>query len=150
VACGYNRAAISNSVVLLLRTRLFQAVMGPQYQLTAVGRLCQTPAIANFSLQLSGNTGLQPWMAKPARNDRHNSRGECWQRRDAVWRTRCLLALTRTRYSAAPDTYDFSQAAKRVREADYPQADDFAVQSVLTPPSEEKMLEVFTLYELRP
>jgi len=46
--------------------------------------------------------------------------------------------------------YDFSQAAKRVREADYSQADDFAVQSVLTPPSEEKMLEVFTPFELRP
>jgi len=46
--------------------------------------------------------------------------------------------------------YDFSQAAKRVREAGYPQADDFAVQSVLTPPSEEKMLEVFTPFKLRP
>src|SRR5438552_3567258 len=46
--------------------------------------------------------------------------------------------------------YDFPQAAERIRGTKYPQAEDFAVQSVLTPPSEEKMLEVFTPFELRP
>jgi diadenosine tetraphosphatase ApaH/serine/threonine PP2A family protein phosphatase len=46
--------------------------------------------------------------------------------------------------------YDFTQAAERIRGTPYPQAEDFALQSVLTPPSEEKMLEVFTPVELRP
>jgi predicted phosphodiesterase len=46
--------------------------------------------------------------------------------------------------------YDFTQAAERIRRTDYPQAEEFAVQSVLTPPSEEKMIEVFTAFELRP
>src|SRR5881396_2469670 len=39
--------------------------------------------------------------------------------------------------------YDFTQAAERIRGTEYPRAEEFAVQSVLTPPSEEKMLEVF-------
>jgi len=46
--------------------------------------------------------------------------------------------------------YDFARAAERIRGTEYPQAEDFAVQSVLRPPSEEKMLEVFTAIELRP
>jgi predicted phosphodiesterase len=46
--------------------------------------------------------------------------------------------------------YDFTQAVERIRATEYPQADDFALQSVLTPPSEEKMLEVFASFELRP
>jgi predicted phosphodiesterase len=46
--------------------------------------------------------------------------------------------------------YDFNQAAERIRGTEYPQAEDFARQSVLTPPSEEKMLEVFTPVELIP
>jgi predicted phosphodiesterase len=46
--------------------------------------------------------------------------------------------------------YDFTQAAERIRGTGYPQAEEFAVQSVLTPPSEEKMLEVFAPFELRP
>jgi predicted phosphodiesterase len=46
--------------------------------------------------------------------------------------------------------YDFTQAAERIRGTEYPQTEDFAVQSVLTPPSEEKMIEVFTPFELIP
>jgi hypothetical protein len=46
--------------------------------------------------------------------------------------------------------YDFTKAAERIRGTEYPQAEDFAVQNVLTPPSEEKMLEVFAPFELRP
>jgi predicted phosphodiesterase len=46
--------------------------------------------------------------------------------------------------------YDFHQAAERIRGTEYPQAEDFAAQSVLTPPSEETMLEVFRPFELRP
>lgn len=46
--------------------------------------------------------------------------------------------------------YDFAHAAERIRGTGYPQAEEFAVQSVLTPPSEEKMLELFAPFELRP
>ena len=46
--------------------------------------------------------------------------------------------------------YDFTQAAECIRGTKYPQAKEFAGQSVLTPPSEETMLEVFTPFELRP
>jgi predicted phosphodiesterase len=46
--------------------------------------------------------------------------------------------------------YDLAQAAKRIRSTDYPQAQQFAVQSVLTPPSEQSMLELFSRFELKP
>ena len=45
--------------------------------------------------------------------------------------------------------YDLTKAAERIRKTNYPQAKDFATHYVLQPPSEEKMLEVFTRAELR-
>jgi predicted phosphodiesterase len=45
--------------------------------------------------------------------------------------------------------YDLAQAAERIRATQYPQAQEFAAHSVLQPPSEEKMLEVFTPFELK-
>lgn len=44
--------------------------------------------------------------------------------------------------------YDFAGAAERIRHTQYPQAEDFAVQGVLTPPSEESMLKAYTPFEL--
>jgi predicted phosphodiesterase len=41
-------------------------------------------------------------------------------------------------------SYNLAAAAERVRITDYPQAQDFADHSILQPPSEEKMLEIFT------
>jgi predicted phosphodiesterase len=46
-------------------------------------------------------------------------------------------------------TYDLSRAAARVRETDYPQAEEFATQSILNPPSEEQMLTAYSRLELR-
>jgi predicted phosphodiesterase len=46
--------------------------------------------------------------------------------------------------------YDFGAAAERIRGTQYPQAEDFAVQSILVPPSEEAMLKVFAPFELSP
>ena len=40
--------------------------------------------------------------------------------------------------------YDLDLAAERVRETAYPQADEFAATSILRPPSESQMLELFT------
>ncbi len=41
-------------------------------------------------------------------------------------------------------SYDLLAAAERVRGTQYPQADDFAARSILQPPSEAAMLEIFT------
>jgi predicted phosphodiesterase len=46
-------------------------------------------------------------------------------------------------------TYDLANAAQRIRDTDYPQAQDFAARSVLQPPSENEMLEAFSRAELR-
>jgi putative phosphoesterase len=45
--------------------------------------------------------------------------------------------------------YDLAEAAERIRNTNYPQAQDFATHNVLQPPAEGKMLEAFTKVELR-
>jgi putative phosphoesterase len=45
--------------------------------------------------------------------------------------------------------YDLTKAAERIRGTDYPQAQEFAAQYVLQPPSEKAMLEAFARVELR-
>ncbi|MGH9744038.1 MAG: metallophosphoesterase family protein [Candidatus Acidiferrum sp.] len=45
--------------------------------------------------------------------------------------------------------YDLVRAGERIRETNYPHADDFAARSVLQPPGEEAMLEVFRKVELK-
>jgi putative phosphoesterase len=45
--------------------------------------------------------------------------------------------------------YDLDKAAERIRNTHYPQADEFATQNVLRPPSEQQMLEVFSRAESR-
>ncbi len=45
--------------------------------------------------------------------------------------------------------YDLAQAAERIRDTKYPQAEDFAARNVLQPPSEQATLEAFTRVELK-
>jgi putative phosphoesterase len=45
--------------------------------------------------------------------------------------------------------YDFTNAAKRIGDTNYPQAQDFATRNVLQPPSEGETLEAFTRVELK-
>ena len=45
--------------------------------------------------------------------------------------------------------FDFARAAQRIRETDYPQANEFAANNVLRPPSEERMLELFAKAEVQ-
>ncbi len=40
--------------------------------------------------------------------------------------------------------YDLTAAAERIRRTSYPQAEDFAAKSILTPPSEQTMLDLFS------
>jgi putative phosphoesterase len=46
--------------------------------------------------------------------------------------------------------YDLTSAADRIRDTEYPQAEEFAAKNILQPPSEGEMLEAFTRAELRP
>ena len=45
--------------------------------------------------------------------------------------------------------YDFADAARRIRATKYPDAEDFAANSVLHPPLEEKMLELYGQFETK-
>lgn len=45
--------------------------------------------------------------------------------------------------------YDLTKAAERIRDTNYPQAQDFAAHNLLQTPSEEEALEVFAKIELR-
>jgi predicted phosphodiesterase len=45
--------------------------------------------------------------------------------------------------------YDFTKAAERIRATSYPQAEAFAAQNILQPPSRDKMLAAFTRAELK-
>jgi hypothetical protein len=45
--------------------------------------------------------------------------------------------------------YDVTKAAERIRETNYPDAQDFAARYVLQPPSEREMLQVFSGAELQ-
>jgi len=45
--------------------------------------------------------------------------------------------------------YDLEDAAGRIRATGYPQAEDFAARNVLSPPTEDEMLDVFSRVELR-
>jgi putative phosphoesterase len=46
-------------------------------------------------------------------------------------------------------TYDLAGAAERIRETDYPLAEEFAARDILQPPSEEESLRMFAPAELR-
>jgi hypothetical protein len=45
--------------------------------------------------------------------------------------------------------YDFAKAAERIRDTNYPQAQEFAARNVLQPSSEAETLEAFSRIELR-
>ena len=45
--------------------------------------------------------------------------------------------------------YDLPKAAERIRATNYPQAEDFARNSILQPPTEEAMLGAFSRVELK-
>ena len=45
--------------------------------------------------------------------------------------------------------YDLAHAAERIRETEYPQAEEFISRNLLHPPSEEEMLKLFARVELK-
>ena len=65
----------------------------------------------------------------------YGERGACWLLLDSgVFHRR--------------SSYDFGDAAHRVRATDYPQAEDFVTQCILDPPPEQRMIELFSRAEL--
>jgi predicted phosphodiesterase len=46
--------------------------------------------------------------------------------------------------------YDLASAAERIRTSSYPDAAEFAQQSVVAPPTEQTMLDLFSRFELKP
>lgn len=46
-------------------------------------------------------------------------------------------------------SYDLARAAEHIRATAYPQAEDFAANNVLKPPSEEETLQLFGAAELK-
>ena len=46
-------------------------------------------------------------------------------------------------------SYDLNNAAERIRESGYPEAENFVARYLLNPPTEEEMLEAFSAAELR-
>lgn len=46
-------------------------------------------------------------------------------------------------------TYDLAEAARRIRETNYPQAEDFVTNCVLHPRSEARMLELYSEFEAK-
>ncbi len=46
-------------------------------------------------------------------------------------------------------SYDLAEAAERIRQTDYPQAEDFVARYILQAPSEEEMLKAFARVELK-
>ncbi len=113
-------------------------------RLTSEDRLSQVFASANASLVVCGHTHMQfDRMIGSVRVLNAGSVGMPFGNPGAYW---LLLGpeiqLRHTRY-------DLAKAAERIRSTDYPQAQEFAAQNVLAPPSEEKMLEAFARAELR-
>jgi hypothetical protein len=45
--------------------------------------------------------------------------------------------------------YDYEKAASRIRATQYPQAEEFAANNVLRPPTEAKMLKLFASYSIK-
>ena len=46
-------------------------------------------------------------------------------------------------------SYNLEQASDRIRQSNYPQAEQFAANNILTVPTEEQMLELFNKAELK-
>jgi diadenosine tetraphosphatase ApaH/serine/threonine PP2A family protein phosphatase len=112
--------------------------------LTAEERLLPVFATLNVSIVICGHTHMQfDRMVGTIRVVNAGSVGMPFGEPGADW---LLLGpdvqLRHTRY-------DIAKAAELIRGTDYPQAQDFAANNVLQPPSETKMLDLFTRAELR-
>ncbi len=113
-------------------------------RLTPEDRLLPIFEPLNVSLVMCGHTHMQfDRMIEKTRVVNAGSIGEPFGGQGAFW------ALIGPDVELRYTPYDFAKAAERVRATDYPQAEEFAVNSVLQPPSEQEILELFSKAELR-
>jgi putative phosphoesterase len=111
---------------------------------TSVDRLLPIFERLNVTLVVCGHTHMQfDRMIGPVRVVNAGSVGMPFGRPGADW----LLLGPDVQFRHTD--YDLVKAAERIRDTEYPQAQDFAANNVLQPPSETKMLELFTSVELK-
>jgi diadenosine tetraphosphatase ApaH/serine/threonine PP2A family protein phosphatase len=113
-------------------------------RLTPEERLVPLFKDVNATIAVCGHTHMQfDRSAGPTRIVNAGSVGMPFQEPGAYW---LLLgpgvALRKT-------AYDLAGAAERIRKTKYPQAEDFAANNILRPPSEERMLQAFTQASLK-
>jgi predicted phosphodiesterase len=112
-------------------------------RLTSEARLLSLLEGLQVSVVVCGHTHMQfDRMIGRTRVVNAGSVGEPYGASGAYW----LLLGPDVRFQYTP--YNLMKAAKRIRQTNYPRAEAF-VRDLLEPPSEEKMLQVFTPWELR-
>jgi putative phosphoesterase len=113
-------------------------------RLTADDRLRPAFGGAKASLVVCGHTHMQfDRTLGPLRIVNAGSVGMPFGQPGAYW---LEIDVGQVRFRRT--TYDLAAAAARIRRSGYPQADEFAEQNVLHPPSEEAMLGAFGAAEL--
>jgi len=101
-------------------------------------------AVTDASLVVCGHTHMQfDRMVGKLRVVNAGSVGMSFQGQGAYW----LLLGADVRLQRT--SYDFAAAADRIRATQYPQREDFAARSILQPPTEASMLELFSTAELK-
>jgi putative phosphoesterase len=111
-------------------------------RLTSEDRLLPVFAGINASIVVCGHTHMQfDRTVGKIRVLNAGSVGMAFGEPDAYW----LLLGPDVQLRHTP--YDFAKAAERIRDTQYPQAQDFAAR-ILQPPSEGETLEAFTRVEL--
>jgi putative phosphoesterase len=112
-------------------------------RMTSEARLLPLFEGLQVSVVVCGHTHIQfDRMIGTTRVVNAGSVGEPYGAAGAYW----LLLGPEVQLQHTP--YDLVKAAEHIRQTNYPHADEFA-RDVLEPPSEGKMLEVFTPWELR-
>jgi predicted phosphodiesterase len=113
-------------------------------RLTPAERLLPILEPLNVSLVVCGHTHMQfDRLVGKTRAVNAGSVGEPFGNPGASW----LLLGPEVEFRHT--SYDLVKAAERIRATDFPQADAYAAQNVLQPPSEDEMLSLFSTTELK-
>ena len=113
-------------------------------RLTPEDRLTSIFEVLNVPLVICGHTHMQfDRTIGKVRVVNAGSVGMPFQEPGAYWLL--LGPVIQLRHTS----YNLTIAAERIRNTNYPQAEDFAAHNVLQPPSEQKTLEAFAKIELK-
>jgi putative phosphoesterase len=113
-------------------------------RLTSEARLLPAFAGINADIVVCGHTHMQfDRMLGKIRVVNAGSVGMPFGEPGAYW------LLLGTDVQLRRTSYDLAEAAQSIRSTNYPQAEEFAAQNVLRPPSEEQTLQAFARVELK-